>query len=269
MVADTNKATGETTKKLQIDEKLKNLYALQVIHSRIDKIHDLMGALPLEVQDLEDKIVGLKTRIDKYNNEIEELKKLIREEQGKKADADEKIKRFNTQLQEVKNNREYDAILKEMEYEKLEKELSDKKIKEYNEKIEDAERKINNVENEVKEEEANLEHKKKELAEIEEENKNEENNLKSRKEKIEQDMEDRYVKAFHRIRSSVRNGLAVVTFHRDACGGCFNRIPPQRQLDIASRRRVIVCEHCGRILVDSKLATEVKETETDSNETKE
>lgn len=260
MVADTNKA-GETTKKAQTDEKLKNLYALQVIHSKIDKLHDLMGALPLEVEDLEDEIVGLKTRIDNHNKNIEENKKAIRDEQTKKGESDEKIKRFNTQLNEVKNNREYDAILKEIEYEKLEKELSDKKIKEHNENIDEAQKKIERVENEVKEKEEDLEHKKKELDEIEQENKQEEERLEKRKKKIESNMEERYVKAFQRIRNSVRNGLAVVTFHRDACGGCFNRIPPQRQLDIASRRRVIVCEHCGRILVDSELAEEVQKHE--------
>ena len=257
MVNET-KHTAESTKS-NLQEKLKSLYALQVIHSKVDKIHDLMGVLPMEVQDLEDEIVGLKTRIENYNNDIEEYNKQIGQMQNKKAEADELIKKYNEQQMNVRNNREYEAISKEIEYQKLEIELADKRIKEYNDAISETGNKIESANKEVEEKNEDLKQKQKELDEIVAENKKDEQKLKDKQKEIETQIDDRYLKAFNRIRETMKNGLAVVTIYRDSCGGCFNRIPPQRQLDIGARRRIIVCEHCGRILVDNELAEEVEE----------
>lgn len=257
MVSDSNKpAEGKVS---PTESNLRKLYELQVINSEIDKIHELSGALPLQVKDLEDEIIGLNTRIDKYKKDIKEAKKSISEHANSKSHSSGQIEKYKEQLKEVRNNKEYNAIQKEVEYEELEIELMDKKIKESEKRISDAEVEIEKVDAIKKDKEEDLDHKKQELDNIIDENKKDEQKLEDRRDKVASEIDERYRNAFYRIRNSMRNGLAVVTFHLDACGGCFNRIPPQRQLDIASRRRVIVCEHCGRILVDTQLAEEVQD----------
>ena len=240
-------AKKETT----VEEKLKALYDLQVIDSTIDKIRTIRGELPLEVQDLEDEVEGLKIRLEKLTEEVEDLTIEISNRKNSIKDANALIKKYEEQQNKVRNNREFDAITKEIEFQNLEIELAEKKIKEgefqltaKNEKIEEAKEYI---EGRIQD----LGNKKKELDEITNETQAEEEKLLKKSEKAEKVIEDRLITAYKRIRSNARNGLAVVTIKRDSCGGCFNKIPPQRQMDIKNHKKVLVCEHCGRILVDS------------------
>jgi len=239
---------------MSVEEKLKTLYQLQTILSAIDEKRALRGELPLEVQDLEDEIAGLDTRIEKIENEIADFEAAVTMKRGEIATAQASVDRYQAQLNEVKNNREYDTLTKEIEYQSLEIELCNKKIKEALVRIE--ERKADLAHNnELKQErETILKEKKEELDEIMQETKEEEEKLKNKAKELETKIEERLLNSFKRIRKNARNGLGLVYVQRDACGGCFNKIPPQRQLDIKIHKKVIVCEYCGRILIDPELA---------------
>lgn len=243
-------------KEISIEEKLKALYELQKVDSKIDEIKILRGDLPLEVQDMEDEIVGLSTRLENYDIEIAEINTMIT---GKKVEIEEakiKIERYKEQQNNVRNNREFDNLSKEIEFQTLEIELSEKRIREFTASLETKKQEKEETANHLSERKLDLEQKKGELNEIVSETKQEEEKLRERAKKIETMIEPRLVTAFKRIRKNARNGLAVVSVQRDACGGCFNKIPAQRQLDIRSRKKIIVCEYCGRILVDPDLAGE-------------
>ena len=250
-------------KEVPVQEKLKMLYELQTVVSEIDKINTLRGELPLEVQDLEDEIVGLKTRITNYNDEIKSLNSAISNKKIEIKDSKIKIDKYKEQQENVRNNREFDSLSKEMEFQTLEIELSEKRIREFTVEIKSKTEQVEVSEALLKEREDDLVRKRKELEEITSETAIEEDKLKAKVVKIESMIEDRLVTAFNRIRKNARNGLSVVTVQRDACGGCFNKIPPQRQLDIASRKKIIVCEYCGRILVDKDIITPIEEINVD------
>ncbi len=240
-------------KDLSIEEKLRALHELQTVVSDIDKIKTLRGELPLEVQDLEDEIAGLKTRLVNLDEEIKNLDTSINNKKISIKDSQGLIAKYTEQQNNVRNNREFDSLSKEIEFQSLEIELSEKRIREFTSDMTTKKEAISESKTQLKEREEDLERKKKELEEITEETKIEEEKLKAKSEKIESFIEPRLLTAFKRIRKNARNGLAVVTIQRDACGGCFANIPPQRQLDIASRKKIIVCEYCGRILVDEKI----------------
>ena len=241
-------------KEISIEKKLKALYDLQLVSSKIDKIKILRGELPLEVQDLEDEIVGLQTRITKFDTEISEISAEIEKRKKDIVDFTALIEKYKSQIDNVRNNREFDHLTKEVEYQTLEIELCKKNIKEYEVAI-DVKKADQAKSKEVLEDRtADLNEKKEELEEIVSETRQEEEKLREEVKEIEKLIEDRLLQAFKRIRKNARNGLAVVYVQRDACGGCFNKIPPQRQLDIRLRKKIIVCEHCGRILIDPELA---------------
>lgn len=240
-------------KDISIEEKLRALHELQSVVSEIDKIKTLRGELPLEVQDLEDEITGLKTRLGNLEDEIKTLETAIKNKKIAIKDSETLIAKYTEQQNNVRNNREFDSLSKEIEFQTLEIELSEKRIKEFNAEMADKKEAIELSRTLFKEREDDLERKKNELDEITQETKIEEEKLKSKSEKIESFIEPRLLTAFKRIRKNARNGLAVVTIQRDACGGCFNKIPPQRQMDIANRKKIIVCEYCGRILVDKDI----------------
>ena len=239
---------------LSVEEKLKTLYQLQTALSSIDEKRALRGELPLEVQDLEDEIEGLTTRVEKIQNDINEFERAIVQKKGEIADAEQSVNRYKEQLNEVKTNREYDTLSKEIEFQTLEIELCNKKIREATARI--AEKKDELVANQevIKEREGDLEMKKGELDEIMEETRAEEDKLKEKVKDLESKIETRLLTSFKRIRKNARNGLGIVYVQRDACGGCFNKIPPQRQLDIKMHKKIIVCEYCGRIMIDPELA---------------
>ena len=257
MSIENNKSTEN--REVPVQEKLKMLYELQTVVSEIDKINTLRGELPLEVQDLEDEIVGLKTRITNYNDEIKSLNTAINNKKVEIKGSKSKIDRYKEQQDNVRNNREFDAISKEVEFQSLEIELAEKRIKEFTFDVKNKTEQVEASALLLKEREEDLIRKKRELEEITAETAVEEEKLKSKAAKIETLIEERLVTAFNRIRKNARNGLSVVTVQRDACGGCFNKIPPQRQLDIASRKKIIVCEYCGRILVDKDIANPIEE----------
>ena len=240
-------------KEISIEERLRALHELQSVVSEIDKIKTLRGELPLEVQDLEDEIAGLKTRLKNLEEEIKNLDTAISNKKIAIKESQALISKYTEQQNNVRNNREYDSLSKEIEFQNLEIELSEKRIKEFTTDMADKKEAMTTSGEVLKERQEDLERKKKELNEITEETKIEEEKLKAKSEKIELFIEPRLLTAFKRIRKNARNGLAVVTIQRDACGGCFNKIPPQRHLDIASRKKIIVCEYCGRILVDSQI----------------
>jgi uncharacterized protein len=241
---------------ISVEERLRALYSLQLVDSEIDKIKTLRGELPLEVQDLEDEIAGLETRLGNLKEEVVGLEKAVSKKHNEITDAETLIKKYEEQQKNVRNNREFDSLSKEIEYQNLEIELFNKKIKEFNFQID--EKKVVIAESEVtlSERKTDLENKKSELDEIISDTQKEEEGLYKKLETIEEIIEDRLLTAYKRIRSNARNGLAVVPVQRDACGGCFNQIPPQRQLDIKSRKKIIVCEYCGRILVDDEIIKE-------------
>ena len=239
---------------LSVEERLKTLYQLQTALSAIDETRALRGELPLEVQDLEDEIAGLTTRVEKIAADIDEYQKAITQKKGEIADAEASVERYKAQLNEVKNNREYDTLSKEIEFQTLEIELCNKKIREANNKIADKEQEKANSEALIAERQGDLEVKKNELEEIMEETRVEEEKLKEQVKNLESKIEGRLLTSFKRIRKNARNGLGIVYVQRDACGGCFNKIPPQRQLDIKMHKKIIVCEYCGRIMIDPELA---------------
>ena len=239
---------------MSVEQKLKNLYQLQTMLSEIDRIKILRGELPLEVQDLEDEIEGLTHRIGKYNEDVESLKADIATKHAKINEAQTAIDRYKAQLDDVKNNREYDMLSKEIEFQSLEVELQNKKIGEAQRSIEQKTADIEKAKNQLGERRADLDMKKSELDDITAETKAEEEKLREKAKNLEQSIEPRLLAAFKRIRKNSRNGLGIVYVQRDACGGCFNKIPPQRQLDIRMRKKIIVCEYCGRIMIDPELA---------------
>ena len=239
---------------LSVEEKLKTLYQLQSALSSIDEKRALRGELPLEVQDLEDEIAGLTTRVEKIKNEIDEFQRAITMKNGEINDAKASVERYQAQLNEVKNNREYDTLSKEIEFQTLEIELCNKKIREANARIAEKKEELTANEALIKEREGDLEVKKGELEEIVTETRAEEEKLKEKVKDLESKIENRLLTSFKRIRKNARNGLGIVYVQRDACGGCFNKIPPQRQLDIKMHKKIIVCEYCGRIMIDPELA---------------
>ena len=239
---------------LSVEEKLKTLYQLQAALSSIDEKRALRGELPLEVQDLEDEIEGLTTSVEKIKNEIDEFQRAITQKKGEIADAEASVTRYKNQLDEVKNNREYDTLSKEIEFQTLEIELCNKKIREANTRIQEKQNELVANEEVIKERQGDLDVKKSELDEIMTETRAEEEKLKEKVKELEAKIESRLLTSFKRIRKNARNGLGVVYVQRDACGGCFNKIPPQRQLDIKMHKKIIVCEYCGRILIDPELA---------------
>jgi predicted nucleic acid-binding Zn-ribbon protein len=241
---------------ISIEERLRALFSLQLVDSEIDKIKTLRGELPLEVQDLEDEIAGLETRLSNLKEEVENLEKSVTKKNNEIVDAQSLIKKYEEQQKNVRNNREFDSLSKEIEYQNLEIELCNKKIREFSVQVEEKSLVIADSEALLADRKSDLENKKKELDEIVADTQKEEEGLHKKSEKIQSVIEERLLTAYKRIRSNARNGLAVVSVQRDACGGCFNQIPPQRQLDIKSRKKIIVCEYCGRILVDDEIIQE-------------
>ena len=241
---------------MTVAEKLKALYDLQLVDTAIDKIRILRGELPLEVQDLEDEIEGLQTRVSKYDDDIASLEKSITGKKQEIANAQDLIKKYEEQQNNVRNNREYDSLSKEIEFQTLEIELCEKRIKEFTAQIDEKKVVIEESRSVLDERKLDLENKKKELEEIIAETKKEEEVMEKKSDDLKDIIEGRLLTAYKKIRANARNGLAVVPVERDSCGGCFNKIPPQRQLDIASMKKIIVCEYCGRILVDPKISEE-------------
>ena len=239
---------------LSVEERLKTLYQLQTTLSEIDEKRALRGELPLEVEDLEDEIAGLTTRIEKIQNDIDEYQRAVAQKKGEIETAKASVERYKTQLNDVKNNREYDTLSKEIEFQTLEIELCNKKIKEANFKVDEKKAELEQNQAIIEDRRQALDMKKAELDEIMEETRAEEEKLKAKVKELEVKIEPRLLTSFKRIRKNARNGLGIVYVQRDACGGCFNKIPPQRQLDIKMHKKVIVCEYCGRILIDPELA---------------
>ena len=239
---------------MSVEQKLKNLYQLQTMLSEIDRIKILRGELPLEVQDLEDEIEGLTHRRGKYNEDVEACKADIAAKKAKINEAQQAIARYKEQLNDVKNNREYDMLSKEIEFQSLEVELQNKRIGEAQRAIENRKADIETARHQLEERRADLDVKKAELDEITAETKAEEEKLREKAKNLEQSIEPRLLTAFKRIRKNTRTGLGIVYVQRDACGGCFNKIPPQRQPAIRMRKKIIVCEYCGRIMIDPELA---------------
>ncbi len=243
---------------VSIEKKLLALYTLQQIDSQINKIRIIRGELPLEVQDLEDEIAGLQTRIDNYVQEIKNLEDSIVEKHSAITESKDLIARYTDQQRNVKNNREFDSLTKEVEFQNLEIELCEKRIKEYSASLIEKKSEVEQAQINLNERQGDLDLKKAELDDIIAETKKEEQELMTKSHENQKFIEDRLLTAYHRIRKNARNGLAVVLVERDACGGCFNKIPPQRQLDIRMHKKIIVCEYCGRILVDSAIDDVVK-----------
>ncbi len=252
MVKQTKSAEPELT----IEEKLRALYSLQLVDSDIDKIRTLRGELPLEVQDLEDDVAGLETRIGNLKGELAELEKSISGKTNEITNSQALIKKYEEQQNNVRNNREFDSLSKEIEFQTLEIELCNKKIKEFTIQVSDKKEVMAEAQNALDERTRDLDGKKSELDDITRDTQKEEEQLDAKSEELQTKIEERLLTAYKRIRSNARNGLAVVSVQRDACGGCFNQIPPQRQLDIRSRKKIIVCEYCGRILVDDEIVKE-------------
>ena len=263
MAKDIKKDLQEIT----VEEKLKSLYQLQVIFSEIDRIKTLRGELPLEVQDLEDEVAGLRTRIGNISGSIEEIKNEEVKRRNKIEEAKAMIAKYTEDQNNVRNNREYDLLAKEIEFQSLEVEFCEKKLRQDAGDLKAKNEEIERTNAQLEERLAALEDKKNELEEIVAETKEEEEKLRDRAKVLEASIEPRLLQSFKRIRKNTRNGLGVVYVQRDACGGCFNKIPAQRQLDVKMRKKIIVCEYCGRILIDPELAG-IKETTVQAPEKK-
>ena len=264
----TTKEVKKNPQELSVEEKLKALFQLQTMLSKIDDIKTLRGELPLEVQDLEDEIAGLNTRIERLKGEIAELKTSIA---GKKVEieaAKSSISKYKEQQDNVRNNREYDFLSKEIEFQTLEMELCEKRIREFSEQEKEKNEEVEKCTTKLEERAKDLEAKKGELDEIIAETKQEEELLRDKAKELETKIDPRLLQSFKRIRKNSRNGLGIVYVQRDACGGCFNKIPHQRQLDIRSRKKIIVCEYCGRIMIDPELAGVTSEAKTDMTKEK-
>jgi hypothetical protein len=248
-------ATTKSEQPLSVEQRLTNLYQLQTILSEIDRIRTIRGELPLEVKDLEDHIEGLKTRIENFKKEIEELKKATTEENKKISEAKAQIDKYQAQIDVVRNNKEYDMLSKEIEFQTLEVELAEKHLGEYSRAIDAKKAEIKTTEEMLLDSNHVLNEKRTELDEIVSETKADEEHLRENAKQLEEQFDDeRLLTAFKRIRKNARNGLGVVYIQRNACGGCFNRIPPQKQSEIKMRKKIIVCEYCGRIIIDPELA---------------
>lgn len=238
---------------ITVAEQLKQLYELQLIDSKIDEIEILKGELPIEVSDLEDDIAGLEIRIGKLRNTIKELQSNISKQQANIQEAESLIERYKQQLDNVKNNREFEALTKELDLQKLDIQLAEKRIRQAQTDIQTKEETLSATEEKFHKKKNDLELKKVELQDIISKTETEENALRQKSDAAKAGIEQRLIKAYEKIRASYRNNLAVVTIQRDACGGCFNKIPPQLQLEISMRKKVIACEYCGRILVDDHI----------------
>ena len=239
---------------MTVEEKLKTLFQLQTALSGIDEKRAIRGELPLEVQDLEDEIAGMNTRLDKIKGEIDDYEHAIAQKKGELEIAEASLAKYKKQLDDVRNNREYDMLTKEIEFQELEIELCNKKIKEAHQKIEERKADLKNIEQVIEERTKDLIQKRAELEEIMQETRETEEALREKAIDLESKIEPRLLTSFKRIRKSVRNGLGIVYVQRDACGGCFAKIPPQRQLDVKMHKKIIVCEYCGRVLIDPELA---------------
>ncbi len=244
----------KTDQNLSVEQRLKSLYKLQTILTEIDRIKTIRGELPLEVKDLEDSIEGLHTRIDNYKREIEELNGKMVAEKEKINKSQSLIERYREQLDNVRNNREFDLLSKEIEFQTLEIELSEKHLNEFSRMIEAKTNEIKATEETLGDREHILSEKKEELEEIVSETRQDEERLRQEAKDLEPNVDSRTLAAFKRIRKNARNGLGIVYIQRNACGGCFNRIPPQKQLEIKMHKKIIVCEYCGRIMIDPALA---------------
>ena len=267
-------ATKEVKKdpsEYSVEEKLQSLYQLQTMLTEIDKIKTLRGELPLEVQDLEDEIAGLTTRIEKASADVVEMTKGVAENKNTIEVSKAAIAKYQDQQDHVSNNREFDSLNKEIEFKNLEVELAEKRIREFTAAINAKKEDIEANKALVAEKQQDLEVKKSELQEIIEENRQEEERLREKCKNLELNIEPRLLQSFKRIRNNTRNGLGIVYVQRESCGGCFNKIPPQRQLDIRMRKKIIVCEYCGRIMIDPELAgvkEEVKKVEAPKRRTR-
>lgn len=246
----------KTEKELTVAEKLANLYKLQVLVSEIDRIKNLRGELPEEVADMEKAIENLNNKIETYNKNMQDAEAKINLMQGKIAEAEDLIDKYVSQQNDVQNNKQYEFLTKEIEYQELEIELCNKRIRESIEAIEDQKNRIANTHAEIAERQADLDVKRGELDEIIAETRSEEETLRDKAKKIENTIEPKLLNTFKRIHKKARNGLAIVPIERESCGGCCNKITPQRQIDVKMRKHIIVCEYCGRILIDEELANE-------------
>jgi len=236
-----------------VENKLVNLFKLQHLESEIDRLRTYRGELPMEVQDLEDEVVGMETRLERQNEEIGQIKRLIAEKEAGLKVALQHKTRYENQIMGVKNSREFDALSKEIEIQSLEIQIAEKKIKEFKHQLEARTVDLQNLMEQLEGRRNDLGLKRTELGSIIAETEEEEKNLNKEVEKATKKIEARLLSSYQRIRGNARNGLAVVSVQRDACGGCFNHIPPQRQMDIRLRKKITVCEHCGRILVDADM----------------
>lgn len=237
-----------------VEQKLKALWAWQAIHTQIDKIRQVRGELPIEVADLEDEIAGLDTRIEKIRTELDELEDSIVKRKNMIKDSQAAIKKYETQLNEVKNNREYDAITKEIELQGLEIQVSEKRIREAEFDIKNKTEAYEATQESLRYSQSELDQKKKELETITDETRKEEDEFLKEAAAAEKDIDERLLKVSNKLRRSFRNGLAIVSIDRDSCSGCHNKIPAQMQSEIRQRKKILVCEHCGRILVDEEIA---------------
>lgn len=247
-------ARKKAEQEVSVEDKLKSLYKLQTYLSEIDRIKTLRGELPLEVADLDDEIAGLGTRINNYELELKQLDENTKLQKGKIETSKTKIEKYTQQLDNVRNSKEYDHLSKEIEFETLEIELSEKHIREYAQQSKNIQEQIEASNEKLKEKTADLEHKKKELDDIVSETKSQEEKIREKAKKTETTIEPRLLTAFKRIRKNARNGLGIVPVQRSACGGCFNKIPPQKQMDIKLGKKIIVCEYCGRVMIDPEMA---------------
>ena len=241
-------------KEYTVEERLKALYELQTLLSKIDKIKTLRGELPLEVKDLEDSIIGLETRLENYKNDVKEFTTSIATHKVGIQEAQALIDKYTEQQNNVRNNKEYDHLTKEIEYQGLEVEAREKKVRDLTKLINDRKEEIEDLEKLLVDRKAEFQEKRSELDDIIAETRQDEEKLREQAKALEQEIEPRLLSSFKRIRKNARNGLGIVYIQRDACGGCFNKIPPQRQMDIKLRKKVIVCEYCGRIMIDPELA---------------
>lgn len=248
-----------TTKELSVEDKLRALYDLQLIDSRIDEIRNVRGELPLEVEDLEDEVAGLTTRLDKLKNDLVAIEEQIKSKKNSIEEHQASIKRYAEQQKNVRNNREFNSLTKEIEFQELEIQLAEKQIREMKASIEHKKEVITNSKEKLEQKSTHLKHKKAELNDIMAETQKEEAFLIEKSAEYESQIEERLLAAYKRIRTSVINGLAVVSIERGASAGSFFTIPPQTQVEIAARKKIITDEHSGRILVDAALAQEEKE----------
>lgn len=252
-------ATEHKNENLSVEERLKTLYKLQLIHSDIRRIRAIRGELPQEVKDLSDTIKGLVSRIERFQGEIDNCQARRLDEINKIENKKLLIDRYKQQLDNVRNNHEFDNLTKEIEYETLEIQLSEKNIGDYERQIDNLNAEIETIKTSIDDQSQLLEEKKADLDNLVSETRTEEENLLGRAKALEPSIDERTLTAFKRIRDKVHNGLGIVIVDRNACGGCFNRIPPQKQIEIKSHKKLIVCEYCGRIMIDPDLAAEVQE----------